>query len=136
MSNEKKIQDELKDSVHRVWLAGLGAVATAEQEGSKFFKTLVEKGEAYESRGKERLEEVKDKVEGAADKAKGRAETTWDKVGEKFDDSVAGALRRLGVPSREEIATLTKRVEELTAVVEQLRPAKKTSAKKSAASVN
>ena len=43
---------------------------------------------------------------------------------------MAAALRRLGVPNREEIATLTKRVEELTTVVDQLRTTKKTAAKK------
>ena len=137
---DKKFQEDLKESVHKVWLAGLGAVATAEEEGSKFLKNLVEKGEAYENRGKERFTEVKEKVGEAADKAKDRAETTAEKMGEKFDEAVASALRRLGVPSREEIATLTKRVEELTAVVEQLRPAKKTTAKttakKTTASVN
>lgn len=127
----KKLQDELKDSVHKVWLAGLGAVAMAEQEGSKFLKNLVDKGEAYEARGKERFDEVKGKVTETTDKYKERAESTFGKVGEKFDDAVAGALRRLGVPNREEIATLTKRVEELTSVVEQLRD--KTAAKKAAA---
>ena len=120
----KKVQDELKDSVHKIWLAGLGALATAEEEGSKFFRGLVDKGEDYEKRGKDRIEDLRGQVEGAADKAKNSAESTWERLEERFDDSVASALRRLGVPSREEIATLTKRVEELTGVVEQMRPKK------------
>lgn len=132
-TDKKQIQDELKDSVHKVWLAGLGAVAMAEKEGGKFLKNLVEEGEAYEGRGKERFDDVKTKVDEATDKVKDRAESTFGKVGDKFDDAVAGAMRRLGVPSRDEIATLTSRVEELTAVVEQLRDGKKTSAKKAAA---
>ena len=52
--SEKKSPNELKESVHKIWLAGLGAMSVAEQEGSKLFKNLVEKGEQYESRGKER----------------------------------------------------------------------------------
>jgi poly(hydroxyalkanoate) granule-associated protein len=123
-SNEKKFQEEIKESVHRVWLAGLGAVAIAEQEGGKFLKNLVAQGEAYEARGKERFEEMKEKVEEATGKARERAGSTWEKVTEGFDDKVASALRRLGVPNREEVATLTKRVEELTKVVEQLRDGK------------
>lgn len=134
MTTERKLQDDLKESVHKVWLAGLGAVAMAEEEGSKFLKNLVEKGEAYEAKGKERFSDVKEKVDEARGKARERAETTWEKVGDRFDETVAAALRRLGVPSREEIATLTRRVEELTALVEQLRdtkaPSKKASAKK------
>ncbi|HYG61475.1 MAG TPA: phasin family protein [Thermoanaerobaculia bacterium] len=42
---------ELKDTVHRVWLAGLGALATAQQserEGDTLFRELVKKGEEVE----------------------------------------------------------------------------------------
>lgn len=133
---DKKVQEELKESVHKIFLAGLGAMAMAEEEGSKFFKNLVEKGEGYETRGKKRWDGVKEQVEEARTKAKGRAESTFEKVEDTFDDAVARATRRLGIPSRDEIAMLTKRVEELTKVVEDLRPATKTSAKKSTAAAS
>ena len=113
----KNVQEEIKESAHKIWLAGLGALAAAEEEGSKIFNTLVEKGEGYESRGKDELAKVKDKLEGAF----GKAENSWDKLGDAFDDKVAGAIKRLGVPSSEEITTLTKRVEELTLKVDQLK---------------
>jgi poly(hydroxyalkanoate) granule-associated protein len=113
----KKVQEEIKESAHKIWLAGLGALAAAEEEGSKIFNTLVEKGEGYESRGKDELAKVKDKVEGAF----GKAEGSWEKLGDAFDDKVAGAIKRLGVPSSDEITTLTKRVEELTLKVDQLK---------------
>jgi len=125
MSDNKDFQAEIKDSAHKIWLAGLGALQAAEEEGSKLFKNLVERGETFESRGRERYEDVKDQVEDVAEKAKDRAESTWDKVEARLDDAVTSALGRLGVPSRDEIATLTRRVEELTAVVEKLKPAKK-----------
>lgn len=134
--SEKKVQDELKESVHKIWLAGLGAVALTEEKGAEFFKGLVERGESYKIRmpGEEQLKEVKEKLTGARDKARERAGSTFDKFEGKIDEAVSGAMRRLGVPGRDEIATLTKRVEELTRVVEQLRPApgKKESAKKAA----
>lgn len=118
--SDKKTQSELKDSVHKIFLAGLGALATAEEEGSKLFKNLVERGETYESRGKEAWEGMKDKVDEARQKAKDQAGTTYEKVENQVDDAVASALGRMGVPSRTEIATLTKRVEELTALVERM----------------
>ena len=127
--SDKKFQDDLKDNAHKIWLAGLGALAAAEEEGSKMFKNLVERGEGFESRGRERFDEAKDKVEDATEQVKGRAESAWDRVESRLDDAVTAALGRMGVPSRDEIATLTKRVEELTAVVEQLKPAKKTASK-------
>ena len=34
---KKVIQEDIMDSAHKVWLAGLGAVAMAEKEGGKFF---------------------------------------------------------------------------------------------------
>ncbi len=113
----KKVHEEIKASAHKIWLAGLGALAAAEEEGSKIFNTLVEKGEGYESRGKEELAKVKDKVEGAF----GKAEGSWEKLGDAFDEKVAGAVKRLGVPSSEEITNLTQRVEELTLKVDQLK---------------
>lgn len=118
--SEKKFQNEVKDSVHKIFMAGLGALATAEEEGSKLFNNLVERGETYESRGKETWEEVKSKVDDAKDKAKEQAGSTYEKFGGQVDDAVAATLGRMGVPSREEIATLTKRVEELTVLVEKL----------------
>lgn len=114
---DKKVHREIKESAHKIWLAGLGALAAAEDEGTKIFSTLVEKGEGYETRGKEELAKVKEKVEGAL----GKAEDSWEKLGNTFDDKVAGAIQRLGVPSSAEITNLTQRVEELTLKVDQLK---------------
>lgn len=126
----KKEFQAVQDSLHKIWLAGLGALSRAEEEGSKLFKTLVEKGEDYEQKTRVQLEGVMSKVEAGAGAARDRAESTWTKVEGKVDELVTAALRRTGIPSREEIATLTQRVEELTRVVEGL---KKAPAKKAAA---
>ena len=128
-----ELPKELKESVNKVWLAGLGALAMAEEEGSKLFKNLVKKGEEYEVKGKAeigkefgKLKDIVVEVRGKAGKA---IEEVSGKVGGKVDDQVASALARLGVPSKDEIATLTARVEELTSLVEKLKapkPAKTT----------
>ena len=89
MSDEtKKVQVEIKESVHKIWLAGLGALAAAEEEGAKVFNSLVERGEVYENRGKEELTKVKERVEGAI----GKAESSWEKLGDSFDAKVAGTV--------------------------------------------
>ena len=128
-SKAKDIQEDVKDSAHQIWLAGLGALAAVEEGGTKLFKDLVEKGKGYESRGRQAVDEAKDRVEEAAGKARASAESGWGKVEEKLDDAVSGALHRLGVPTREEIQTLTKRVEELTKVVEQVKSKRAAAAK-------
>lgn len=117
-TQEKKVQDELKDSVHRIWLAGLGALAAAEEEGSKLFTRLVDRGRDVEGRGKVEVDKVKENV----DKFKAKAESTFESWGEKFDERLAATLHRLGVPTRDEIRNLTQRVEDLNAKVEQLKP--------------
>jgi poly(hydroxyalkanoate) granule-associated protein len=121
-AQEKNVQDELKESVHRIWLAGLGALAAAEEEGTKIFSRLVERGRDVESKGKVEVDKVKAEVDKMKTKAESTFETWGDKFGEKFDDKLTAALHRLGVPTRDEIRSLTQRVEELNAKVEQLKP--------------
>ncbi|MES1243935.1 MAG: phasin family protein [Acidobacteriota bacterium] len=111
----KNLQDELKDSAHRIWLAGLGALAAAGDEGTKMFDRLVDRGREYESRGRE---EARKQYEGA----RSNADDLWKTFSEKLDESVTKALHRMGVPSRDEIHNLTRRVEELNAKVEMLKP--------------
>lgn len=121
-AQEKNVQEELKESVHRIWLAGLGALAAAEEEGSKLFSRLVDRGRDVESKGKVEVDKVKAEVDKMKTKAESTFDTWGDKLGEKFDDRLTATLHRLGVPTRDEIRNLTQRVEELNAKVEQLKP--------------
>jgi poly(hydroxyalkanoate) granule-associated protein len=123
---QKKMYDDMRESAHKIWLAGLGALAKAEEEGSKVFHNLVEAGEEFEARGKKRFKLVKGKVQ----EAREAAGSQFEKLGDTFDDKVASAVQRLGVPSRDEIQRLTKRVEELTAKVDKLKPRPKARAAK------
>jgi poly(hydroxyalkanoate) granule-associated protein len=120
--SDKNKQDELKDSVHRIWLAGLGALAAAEEEGSKLFSRLVDRGRDVEVKGKVEVDKVNEKVRAEVDRAKAKAESAFDGWSEKLDEKLNAALHRLGVPTRDEIHNLTQRVEELNAKVEQLKP--------------
>jgi polyhydroxyalkanoate synthesis regulator phasin len=96
-------QEKVVGSVRSIWLAGLGAAVIAQEEGTKMFETLVERGEKAQ----------KDMTE--------KATVTWDKVTHGLDEQVAQSLHRIGVPTREEIATLTRRVDALIASVDKLR---------------
>jgi len=121
----KQLQNELMGSAHRVWLAGLGAMAMAEEESNKLFKALVERGETVEVRGKETVEKAKGTVTGM----KTVAESYWETFERTLDDQVTAVIHRVGVPTKGEIEELTKKVEQLTASIEKLRakpaPAKK-----------
>lgn len=106
------------DAAQRIWLAGLGAMAFAQDEGNKVFKgtgdlvsTLVEKGLQIEKAGMKQVQEVT-----------GVAEEAWSRVQVVIDAQVSQALHRLGVPTRQEIADLTKRIDKLTASIDALKP--------------
>jgi poly(hydroxyalkanoate) granule-associated protein len=121
----KELQSDMVESAHKVWLAGLGALAVANQEGSKLFKNLVEKGQDVEGKGKEKVE----KARGAVTGMKTVVESYWETFEKTVDEKVTGAIHRLGVPTKDEIAKLSKKVEDLTASIEKLRkkePAAKT----------
>ena len=127
---------EVRDSVQNVFLAGLGALALAEEEGSKLFKNLVQKGEKVElpSLGMERVKAVRADLEGRADKAtgavKGRVKSVEDsaeKAEDRLQETVATVMKRLGVPTRDEVSELSASVERLTKHIERLKTSQKAS---------
>lgn len=109
----------IKDRAQQIWLAGLGAFAMAGEEGGKLFKNLVKKGEVMEKHNKQRLEQVLTKAEKVQERVQGDARHALTRITRPFEDGVDNAMHRLGVPTRKEIQMLTKRVEELTRVVQK-----------------
>ena len=108
---------QAKESARNVWLAGMGALALAEQEGGRLFDRLVRMGAAYEARGRKRLGLMMDNVKDLGHDMG----AVFDKAVAPVNHAMDSAMHRLGVPSRREIGTLSKRVEELTRVVERSR---------------
>ena len=92
---ERNVQDEIKESVHRIWLAGLGALAAAEEEGGKIFSRLVERGRDVESKGKVEV----DKIKTDAERFKAKAESTFEGWGDKLDEKNATAFEPGGFES-------------------------------------
>jgi poly(hydroxyalkanoate) granule-associated protein len=125
---ENQLALTVKDSAQQIWLAGLGAFAKAQEEGGKVFEALVKEGETIQARTRKLTDE---KIAVVAGKAAG----TWDRLEQVFEDRVARALGSLGVPSKKDIDKLSKRVVELTAVVQgltEVKPAPKAAAKPAA----
>jgi poly(hydroxyalkanoate) granule-associated protein len=116
----------IKDSAQEIWLAGLGAYSRAQDEGSKVFESLVKAGKEIESRTRSVAGST---AEAMASKAAG----TWSKLEQVFEDRVARALNRLGVPRAEEIKELSRRITELNASVQTLLAKQKTAAKRPSA---
>ena len=106
------------ESARQVWLAGMGAWSRAQAEGSKLFDSLVRDGMQAEREG------AGTDGAGAAD-IRGFASGTWDRLGQFVEDAVQRSLLRLGVPRREDLEALTRRID---ALGEELREARAASA--------
>ena len=108
----------VKDSAQQIWLAGLGAFAKAQEEGSKVFETLVKEGLGMQRKTQAAATEATSKMASMANMAGGlgaRPAGAWDKLENIFEDRVAKALGRLGMPSAQDVAALLARVEALEA---------------------
>lgn len=119
--NDPQLAGKIKDSARQIWLAGLGAYNKAEEDTGRFFDRLVQEGEQLENKTRgvveKQIRSVEDRVEGVRDRATG----TWDRLEHLFDDRVSGALRRLGIPRREDVEALEGRIEALEAELSVLR---------------
>ena len=116
-----KTQLDATETAKKIWLAGVGALTMAEEEGSKLFKVLVEKGKKNES--------VAEFPVKTAKTAQRKAEGMWNKIGQGFEERVQSALHRIGVPTRDEIVGLTRRVEAMNRTLNE-KPARRRAAAK------
>ncbi len=112
------------ESAQHIWLAGLGAFAKAQDEGTRLFEALVREGVALEQKTRKltsgRADEARNAVENAVGQVKERSQETWDKLEKVFESRVSRALGRLGVPGSQELKALTARVEDLAREVHKL----------------
>jgi poly(hydroxyalkanoate) granule-associated protein len=100
----------------------------AEEEGGKFFSSLMEKGQKLEGKSRDQVEKAKGTVAGM----KTVAESYWETFGRTVDDQMTAVIHRIGVPTKDEIEALTRKVEDLTVAVDNLRT-KRTAKPKTAA---
>jgi poly(hydroxyalkanoate) granule-associated protein len=123
-ADNSQLAAAVKESAQQIWLAGLGAFAKAQEEGTKVFETLVKEGGSIQMRtravAEEKLGEVTGRVTKVAGEVSKQATQSWDKLEQVFEQRVERALNRLGVPTSKEIQALITRVEDLNASVQAL----------------
>jgi len=120
--------EDLKTSFEKVWLAGLGALAQAEKQGDKLFKTLVKKGKKYEVLIPIAGDAVKESVKGA----RKQANDAFKGMEAAFDRQVKAAVKRAGLASKKDVDALKKEVANLKKSAKSTRAStkKKTGTKK------
>jgi poly(hydroxyalkanoate) granule-associated protein len=141
-TDNNQLAAAVKASAQQIWLAGLGAFAKAQEEGNKVFEALVKEGKGIQRRTRALTEEKLGEVTGRVGKVAGdlskQATESWDRLEQVFEERVARALNRLGVPTNSDIQDLIARVDALNASVQALggkpaRPARAAAARKPAA---
>lgn len=114
----------VKDSAQQIWHAGLGAFTRAQAEGSKAFEALVKEGvnmqRKTQAAAEERLAEATSKMTSMASDISSKATGQWDRLENIFEDRVAKALNKLGVPSAKDINALIARIDALNQTVQAL----------------
>ena len=121
--------ERLSASARRIWLAGLGAIAEAEQRGDEIFETLVESGESYEKTLKEPIGKASGTFKESVSTAKSKASSALHDLEGLVDKKVAAAMKTMGLASRAEVESLRREVARLKKD-SATRPAKKKSARK------
>ena len=130
------IADAIRDSAQQIWQAGLGAFAKAQEGRSKVFDSLVQEGLSMQRKtqavAEERINAASSKVSDMANDITAKATGQWDKLEGIFEERVAKALKRLGLPTASELADMKMQLDALSRQMPAAagKPARKPAAKK------
>jgi poly(hydroxyalkanoate) granule-associated protein len=100
----------LLNSVRKVLLASIGAVALAQDEIEDFVNKLIERGEIAEKDGKKLIRDLMEKRKGEARKAE-----------EELDKRIEEILSRMNMPTKSDIQALSTKIAALTKKVDGLK---------------
>ena len=111
-TNGAEEHNPLFEAARKVLLAGIGAVALAQDEIEDFVHRLVERGEIAEKDGRKLLREVVDRRKKDAEKAE-------DQISKRVEE----VLDRMSVPTKADIEALGDKIALLSKKVEELKKA-------------
>ncbi len=116
----------VKESAQQIWLAGLGAFSKAQEGGGKVFESLMKEGLSIQRKtqavAEEKLSEATSKMANMAGDIQSKAGQQWDKLENIFEDRVAKALSKLGVPSAKDVDALKARIDEMNKAMQKMSP--------------
>ncbi|MCU0500323.1 MAG: phasin family protein [Anaerolineae bacterium] len=104
----------LVDAVHKVLLAGIGAVALAKEDMEDLVGKLVERGEIAEADGRKMMKDVMERRKKQASEQSKKAEDI-------LDQRVEDVMSRMNIPTKDEIEALSAKITALTKKVDELK---------------
>ena len=118
---DSALASSVRESAKEIWLAGMGAFAKAQAEGKQVFEALVKEGNSLQKKtqgaAEEKFSEVSSRMTSMADEVTAKAGQHWDKLESIFEQRTAKALKKLGVPTSNDVQALAARVDALSAQV-------------------
>jgi poly(hydroxyalkanoate) granule-associated protein len=100
----------LYEGVRRMILAGIGALALAQDEVEELIDRLVERGAIAEKERVDLVEEIRTRRKSSREKTRAR-----------FNERMEETLERMNVPTKKDINALNDKLTTLTKKVEELR---------------
>lgn len=119
MAEEKiEVQEEVLEKegnpmlavARKVLLAGIGAVALAQEEVEEFVNRLIDRGEIAEKDGRRLVSDVMERRKKQVAEAE-----------EELESKIEEILDRMNIPSKADIDTLSRKITNLTKKVDELR---------------
>jgi polyhydroxyalkanoate synthesis regulator phasin len=102
--------DRLREMMRDTFTLMLGAASWATEEGERLVRRWMDRGEVSREEGKKMLEQLKE-----------QARKSRDELSRAVAEGIRNASASLPVATREQVAALERRVEELTREIESLK---------------
>ncbi|MBN2549975.1 MAG: phasin family protein [Anaerolineales bacterium] len=107
---DKEEHYPMLEAARKILLAGIGAMAIAQDEIEEFVQKLVDRGEIAEKDGRKLVREIMDKRRKRVEHAEAELTTRIEDI-----------LNRMSVPTKKDIDALSEKIAILTRKVEQLK---------------
>lgn len=112
-SESRESKNVMLASLQRVLLAGVGVIVLAQEEIEEFVRRLVDRGDIAEEEGRELVEDVMEQRNKRLREVRAGLEG-------RIDRSTEEVYKRLNIPSRSEIKSLSEQIEVLSKKVDEL----------------
>ncbi|MCL4869575.1 MAG: phasin family protein [Anaerolineae bacterium] len=107
-------RNQMVDLARKLLLAGVGAVALAQDEVEAFVNRLIERGEIAEKDGRKLITEVMDRRRKQVEEAQTAAK-------EGVDSRLEAILHRMNIPTKSDVTALSNKIAALAQKVDQMR---------------
>ena len=111
--DDKDLFDQLKDFAEKLRLAGLGAVLTVQREGGRLLESLIEEGKQLEA-------SFSPSAAAPPPRRKHLTPQQLEQLEDLFQERVARVVRRLQVPTLQEVQELRQRMDLLARTIRAL----------------